>query len=101
MYMVLSTITLKTMLSPTSSLRRSTFTKKDYLYKIEYISNENKVPNTKTLPLLNPDKAFTKPSSLVTKIIKHAFVPEASTVRELILASHLSNLICQSQKQNR
>ena len=77
------------MLSLNNSLRKSTSTQKDYLYEVEYISEENKVPHTKQLPLLNPYKAFIKASSSVAKIIKHAFVPKVSTVRELILASLL------------
>ncbi|ESQ50197.1 hypothetical protein EUTSA_v10002254mg, partial [Eutrema salsugineum] len=60
----------------------------DYLYELEYVSEDSKVPIT-TLPLLNPYKAFTKQNSTLPKVIKQVFGPSKHAARELILASQM------------
>ncbi|XP_019087516.1 PREDICTED: uncharacterized protein LOC104724406 [Camelina sativa] len=75
-------------LSKTPSFRRSTSKKIDYLYEVEYVSDDSKVPITQ-LPLLNPYKAFTKPNSTFPKDIRQVFVPNKHNAKELVLASPL------------
>ncbi|ESQ39485.1 hypothetical protein EUTSA_v10001266mg [Eutrema salsugineum] len=72
----------------TTHFRKSTSSKIDYLYEIEYVSEDSKVPITQ-LPLLNPDKVFTKPKSTFPKVIKQVFGPSKHAARELILASQM------------
>ncbi|ESQ51076.1 hypothetical protein EUTSA_v10022984mg, partial [Eutrema salsugineum] len=72
----------------TTPFRKSTSSKIDYLYEIEYVSEDSKVPITQ-LPLLNPYKAFTKPNSSFPKVIKQVFGPSKHAARELILASQM------------
>ncbi|XP_023641348.1 uncharacterized protein LOC111831449 [Capsella rubella] len=79
-------------LSKTPSFRKSTSKKVDYLYEIEYMSDESKVPITQ-LPLLNPYKAFSKPSSTFPKAIRQVFVPNKHTAKELVLASPLEQFL--------
>ncbi|VVB04427.1 unnamed protein product [Arabis nemorensis] len=71
-----------------SSFRRSTSNKIDYVYEVEYVSDDTKVPITQ-LSLLNPYKAFTKPNTTLPKVLKHAFNPNKHTAKELVLASQL------------
>ncbi|KAG7578924.1 Viral movement protein [Arabidopsis thaliana x Arabidopsis arenosa] len=69
-------------------MRKSNASKIDYLYEVEYVSDESKVPITQ-LPLLNPYKAFIKPNSTFPKVIKSVFGPHKPAARELVLASQL------------
>ncbi|ESQ50198.1 hypothetical protein EUTSA_v10002304mg, partial [Eutrema salsugineum] len=78
---------MESSLHPTP-FRKSTSSKIDYLYEIEYVSEDSKVPITQ-LPLLNPYKAFTKPNSTLPKVIKQVFGPSKHAARELILASQM------------
>ncbi|ESQ50195.1 hypothetical protein EUTSA_v10002187mg, partial [Eutrema salsugineum] len=71
-----------------NSFQKSTSSKIDYLYEIEYVSEESKVPITQLL-LLNPYKAFTKPNSTLPKVIKQVFGPRKHAARELIPASQM------------
>ncbi|KAL3638190.1 hypothetical protein CASFOL_017561 [Castilleja foliolosa] len=77
-----------TLSNPRPSFRKTTSSKIDYLYEVEYMSENSKVPITE-LPLLNPYRAFTKPNTTLPKSIKNVFNPTKTSAKELILASQL------------
>ncbi|KAL3614490.1 hypothetical protein CASFOL_041576 [Castilleja foliolosa] len=77
-----------TLSSPRPSFRKTTSNKIDYLYEVEYMSDNSKVPITE-LPLLNPYRAFTKPNTTFPKSIKQVFNPTKISAKEIVLASQL------------
>lgn len=75
-------------LSNPPSLRRSTSSKIGYIYEVENVNSDSKVPITQLL-LLNPYKIFTKPNSTFQKVIKHVFGPNKHFAKKLVLALQL------------
>ena len=55
--------TLPMSLTPSPSIRKSTASKLDYLYKVSYVPDESKI-TSEELPLINPYHTFTKSTIL-------------------------------------
>ncbi|PON71893.1 Viral movement protein [Parasponia andersonii] len=70
-------------LSPSPSLRKSSASKLEYLYELNYVSEESKI-TSENLPLINPYHAFTKPSSSFTQSIKSLIKPTPRSTKEYV-----------------
>lgn len=70
-------------LAPSTSSRRSSANKLDYLYEISYLDDENKITSG-DLPLINPYHAFAKPTSSITRSIKTLIKHKPSATKEYV-----------------
>ena len=69
------------LLSP--STRKSSTSKLDYLYEVNYVPDEQKV-TSEDLPLINLYHAFTKPVNPITRSIKQLIKHAPRNVKEYI-----------------
>ncbi len=79
--------TITSILTPTTSFRSTFSSHLDSLYEFKYLSNDEKIPLT-YLPLINPYKAFTKPSHSLTKTVKCIVSPSRRYIKEYVQACH-------------
>ncbi|PON61571.1 hypothetical protein PanWU01x14_144870 [Parasponia andersonii] len=66
-----------------SSFRKSSASKLEYLYELNYVSEESKI-TSENLPLINPYYAFTKLSSSFTQSIKSLIKPTPRSTKEYV-----------------
>ncbi|KAF4369790.1 hypothetical protein G4B88_022175 [Cannabis sativa] len=87
-------------LTASPSLRRSSASKLDALYKVSYLSDDGKVIIS-DLPLINPYQAFSKPQSLFTRSIKTLIKQNPKTVKEYVQSTKFDqcNLPATEQEQ--
>ena len=70
-------------LTPSTSLQKSSTSKLDYLYEVNYVSNDQKV-TSKDLPLINHYHAFTKPINPINRSFRQLMKHTPETVKEYI-----------------
>ena len=81
-----SIIPIPLSLTHTPSLCRSSASKLDFLYEVNFLNDESKI-TSEDLPLINPYQAFVKPTTLVTCSIKFLIKRPSRNVKEYVLAT--------------
>lgn len=81
------------------SMRKSSASKLDYLYEVNYVSDEQKV-TSQDLPLINPYHDFIKPVNPITRSIKHLIKHTPRNIKEYIQSTKFSqcNLLVITQE---
>ena len=82
----IASVPLPLSLSRTPSLRKTSASKLDFLYEVNFISDENKI-TSEELPLINPYQAFAKPTNSVTHSIRSLIKRPSRNVKEYVQAT--------------